>query len=427
MTTKSPTGYSDEMEALHLTEEEATALTTAAMPDSRPRPRPEATTGTAPGIAKRGPRPNRPPQALSADDILLTEDESAAIAEILRDRDPARGGEGGGGAGGGRAHEPVVLRYDLFAGGSRRGDELPGLQIAHERFAQELTGEFRRTVGAEGMFFSEPVVYSKFASVYGRLQPPVALLLANFVGVGCTAIISLEPALALHFVDLMLGGDGAAVPVPSDFSVRGFTPSERGVLRHIVAVMSRALKTAWSDIGKVGLELQQAAADPRLAAIYEPMEMMAELRVRIEWGTVSGTLAIAIPTGFLGQFEAALSRTSTLHAQGPKGPSGASSADSMRLGLEPVRIDLSAILGRTTLTVERLLSLEVGDVVRLDTDPEEPLELLLEGVPGFLALPTVRRGNIAVSIVDEVAPTASDRATSAEGGRGPLFAGGNDD
>jgi flagellar motor switch protein FliM len=425
MTTKSPGGYSDEMEALNLTEEEATALTTAAMPESSPRPRPPE--AGAPAGTDRGARPSRPPQSLSADDILLTDDESAAIAEILRDRDPARGSSGDGGGGGARINEPVVLRYDLFAGGSRRGDELPGLQIAHERFAQELTGEFRRTVGAEGLFFSEPVVYSKFASVYGRLQPPVALLLANFLGVGCTAIISLEPALALHFVDLMLGGDGAAVPVPTDFAVRGFTPSERGVLRHIVAVMSRALRNAWGDIGKVGLELQQAASDPRLAAIYEPMEMMAELRVRIEWGAVNGTLAIAIPTGFLGQFEAALSRTSTLHAQGPRGPTNASSADSMRLGLEPVRIDLSAILGRTTLTVERLLSLEVGDVVRLDTDPEEPLELLLEGIPGFLALPTVRRGNIAVSIVDEVAPTANDRTASSEGGRGPLFAGGNDD
>jgi flagellar motor switch protein FliM len=148
--------------------------------------------------------------------------------------------------------------------------------------------------------------------------------------------------------------------------------------------------------------------------------------VRIEWGPVSGTLSVAIPTGFLGQFESALSRTSTLHAQGNRSPATATSADSMRLGLEPVRIDLSAILGRTTLTVERLLGLEVGDVVRLDTDPEEPLELLLEGVPGFLALPTVRRGNIAVSIVDEVAPM-TDRAAAADGGRGPLFASGNDD
>jgi flagellar motor switch protein FliM len=423
MTTKSPSGYNEEPDPLSLSDAEVEALTNAV-------PAPEqasgASTAQAAGGTSRGTRPSRPPQGLSPDDIRLTDDESAAIAELLRERDSGRSAEGNGSTSQ-RVNEPVVLRYDLFAGGARRGDELPGLQIAHERFALELAGEFRRTVGAEGLFFAEPVTYAKFASIYGRLQPPVALLLANFLGAGCTAVISLEPALALHFVDLMLGGDGAAVPVPTDFVVRGFTPSERGVLRHIVGVMSRALRTAWGDIGKVGLELQQAASDPRLAAIYEPMEMMAELRVRIEWGPVTGTLSIAIPTGFLGQFESALSRTSTLHAQGARTPSNAATADSMRLGLEPVKIDLSAILGRTTLTVERLLSLEVGDVVRLDTDPEEPLELLLEGVPGFLALPTVRRGNIAVSIVDEVAPTATDRAGPAEGGRGPLFANGNDD
>ncbi len=46
---------------------------------------------------------------------------------------------------------------------------------------------------------------------------------------------------------------------------------------------------------------------------------------------------------------------------------------------------MSAILGRTTVSLQDILDLEVGDVVRLDSFHDEPIELEIEGTKVFKA------------------------------------------
>lgn len=339
----------------------------------------------------------RPPRLTPQEqEARLTQEESAAITDLLRrgipdGDDPVRG------PGAARGSEPIVLRYDLVAGANRGDDELPGLQLVHERFAVELSNEFRRAVGSEGLIVAERVVYSKFADIYARLPVPTVLLIANLEGVGCSVVISMEPELAMHFIDLLMGGEGGLVELPGDLIQRGLTQAEKGVLRHVVAIMSRALTTACQDFAKVGLELLRVATDPRHASIFEPSEPMAELIANVEWGEIEGAIHLSLPTSFLAQFDAALSRTAPSN---PHQKAEAGSVDTMRAHLGPVVVSLSALLGTAEMTLERLLSLEAGDVVRLDADPGQPLLIQVEGEPKMRGYPTMQQGNVAVRIED---------------------------
>jgi flagellar motor switch protein FliM len=330
------------------------------------------------------------------DDAQLTQEETSAIADLLRQGlpEPEEATMVGPTVRG--PAEPIVLRYDLVAGARRKGDDLPGLQLVHERYATELGSEFRRALGTEGTLLAERVSYAKFAELYARLTVPTAILIANLVGVGCSVIISMEPRLAMHFFDLLMGGEGGLTKIRGDLASRGFTQAEKGVMKHLLGIFARALKTAWSDIAEVDLDLLRVASDPRHAAIYEPSEAMAELVVHVEWGTVEGSIRMAIPTSFLGQYDDVLSRTATpnhLKAESVN-------IDSMRHNLMPVEVGLSVILGRADMTVEKLLSLAVGDVVRLDADPDEPIIVCVEDVPKIIGYPTVQRGNVAVRVAD---------------------------
>lgn len=331
--------------------------------------------------------PKRPYDDIGA---RLSQEETSAIADLLRqgipetDQQPAPG-------------EPIVLRYDLVGGTSLRVEDLPGLQLVHERYCAELANEFRRAVGSEGMFFAEPVHYAKFVELYARMSAPTIVLICNLEGLGCSAIITLEPELSLHFIDLLMGGEGGAVRLRDDIMTRGLTLAEKGVLRHVVAVLSRALGIAWADFANVGLELQRVGTDPRHASIFEPSEPMVDLAVRVDWGTLEGTIRLILPTSFLARFDGALSRTAA-PTQTPRSESF--NVELMRQNLMPVVVNLSAIFGTTELTVERLLSLEPGDVVRLDADPSEPLVIQIEGEPKMTGFPTVQHGNVAVRIVE---------------------------
>ena len=76
-----------------------------------------------------------------------------------------------------------------------------------------------------------------------------------------------------------------------------------------------------------------------------------------------------------------------------------------RLGV--AEVDLRAVLGRTRSSVRTIIDLKVGDVIRLSTVPDEPLTVLVSGVPKFKGMPVVQHGNMAVKITDAGKPEGS--------------------
>ncbi len=334
------------------------------------------------------PRQPREPEPLSSEEVTAISD---LLSRGIPDADAASPMRGAGG----RGLEPIVLRYDLVANADRGRDDLPGLQLVHERYAAEVANELRRAVGSDGAVYAEPVLYGKFADLYARMRAPTVVAIVTVEGVGCSAMLSMEPVLAMCFIDLWMGGDGAATPLRHDFATRGLTDVEKGIVRHLVAIISRALAFAFRDFAEVSLELVRVATDPRHAAVFEPGEAMAELVVNVEQGPVVGAIHLALPTSFLAQFDAVLSRVAP-----PSRPAKAEagSVDVMRAHLGPIVVNVSAILGTAEMTLERLLSLVPGDVVRLDADPGKPLTVLVEGRDKMRGFPLTQHGNLAVRI-----------------------------
>lgn len=327
------------------------------------------------------PLPNQASAVVSADDILS---RSA----------PRAGGE------------PIVLRYDLVGSSRSESDQLPGLELIHERFARELAAEFRRLIGADGIFSARPLAAPQFAELYSSFQVPTALIVADLKGVGCTCIINMDPGLMMHFLDVMMGGEGGVVSINTSLAVRGFTSTEQGLIKHLVALFSRALNIAWREIADVSLEVQRVATDPRHVALYAPGEQMVELPMTIEWGDIAGIMQLILPMSYLGAFDDDLSRTAT--------PDHVLAAGQFANGvvnaLKPVPVDIAALLGKRELTLREVLGFEVGDVIRLDRDPEQPLTVSVEGVPKYTGMACVVHGNLGVEILDPI-PHDSYRAS----------------
>ncbi len=66
--------------------------------------------------------------------------------------------------------------------------------------------------------------------------------------------------------------------------------------------------------------------------------------------------------------------------------------------LPPVPFDVVAELGRLTLKLSQVLSLRVGDVLRLPSAASDPIAISVGGVAKFDADPVISRGQVAVSI-----------------------------
>ena len=61
-------------------------------------------------------------------------------------------------------------------------------------------------------------------------------------------------------------------------------------------------------------------------------------------------------------------------------------------------VPVKAILGETTVTVNEIIDLQVGDVLPLNTGVNDEMQVLVGDLVKFYAVPGVRRNKIAMKI-----------------------------
>ena len=55
-----------------------------------------------------------------------------------------------------------------------------------------------------------------------------------------------------------------------------------------------------------------------------------------------------------------------------------------------------------------ILEMDADEIVKIDTGPQDPVVLKVEGVPKFLGMPGVVKGNRAVQITDKIKKEEGD-------------------
>jgi flagellar motor switch protein FliM len=67
-------------------------------------------------------------------------------------------------------------------------------------------------------------------------------------------------------------------------------------------------------------------------------------------------------------------------------------------------IEVKAMLGHSQITVRDLINLEPGDVIVLNKKADEPVEVLVEGVPKYLAKMGIYRDHLALQVESFIIP-----------------------
>lgn len=338
----------------------------------------------------------RPPTTGGADpgDVTVSTEEMSALMETIQEGAKSRtlGLDGSG-------ESTDVVRYDLVAARSVGRGQLPTLDLVNERFAGLMADAMRRASGSQASVSVTAAAPIKFVECLGNLPSLTCVQVVELVGLRGTGIITFDPSLLFHIIDMLLGGNPTAVVDASGIlSRRGLTAVERRLFAHLVNTLGKALTKAWDGVAPLGIRPLRAETDPRHVAIFEHAEMVVDTVFDVEVAGCSGKVHIVLPHAALRPIEKKLA-SGLLDA----GPEDASSWKAPLTGLlRDVTCVCTAELGRTTITVRELLSLATGDVIRLDRDPENPITVYVEGAPKLLGTPTLEHGNIAIEVDSKI-------------------------
>ena len=291
------------------------------------------------------------------------------------------------------AENPNEVRQYDFATQIRivRG-RMPTLEMINDRFARQFRVGLFNMIRRTPDISVAPVRVQKFSEYIQNLSVPASLNLVRLNPLRGTALVVFDAKLVFAMVDNFFGGNGRYAKIEG----REFTMTEGRIIQMVLRQAFTDLAEAWSIVAAINIEYLNTEINPHFASIVSPSEVVVVSPYKIEMEGGGGELHVTMPYSMIEPIREALDsglqtdRTARDEAWG----------QSLREEIEEAEVDLVPVLGRSTLSVGRLVDLKAGDVIACDFDGQ--VTLFAEGIPVVRGSYGASRGQLAVKVTQRV-------------------------
>lgn len=242
-----------------------------------------------------------------------------------------------------------------------------------------------------------------YGSYLNNLPDPTPLLVFR-LDQETQGFFDFDFALTFAIFEKLMGGRGQP---PKDDLRNNLTDLERAILRRPLSRILAGYGQAWKEFKPVDPQWDGLELNPNAVYLYPPTETMVVTAFQVDFGTTQGIVNVVVPFRYLKisiprtSYDKHVLKDSSTNLGGggqvsiPPGWPG-------RLG--NAKVPVSIALGRAELLFKELLTIEVGDTIRLDTEISEPLRIKVSGRTKFRGFPGVKDGKLAArvsSVVEE--------------------------
>lgn len=291
--------------------------------------------------------------------------------------------------------EKQVKNYDFARPSKFSKDHLRTLEIIFENYGRllstNLPAYLRKNVQVE-VVNAEANTYSEFANA---LSNPVLLGVVNFSPLEGNIIVELSANLGFTIVDRMLGGGGA--PLERN---RDFTEIELIILERILEVCTNLLVDPWESVISIEPRLERIETNSQFAQFISPGEMTAIITMSVKIGSVEGLMNICIPYS---RVEPVIDKLNTKYwySSMKESDSGAYQ-EVIEDIIDYAKIPVKAMLGRSSISVNDYINIQIGDIIKLDTKVNDELEVYVGNIKKFTALPGATSDSYAVRVTSVI-------------------------
>lgn len=289
--------------------------------------------------------------------------------------------------------EKVVKNYDFQRPSKFSKEHLRTLENMFEHFGRllstNLPAYLRKNVSVEVMN-SEAVIYQEFTNA---LSNPVLLGIVDFSPLDGNIVIELAQNLGFAMVDRMLGGEGN----PLDKS-RDFTEIERVIIERIFTVIINLFIEPWANVVKLSPRLTGIETNSQFAQIISPTDMAAIITMNVKIGSVEGMMNVCIPYGCI---ESVIDKLNTkFWYASMQTLDDKSYKDVIEVAIAKARIPVRAVLGKSTISLNDLLNMQKGDIIKLNSKLDDEMTVYIGNIKKFYAVPGSSADSYAVKITN---------------------------
>ena len=237
------------------------------------------------------------------------------------------------------------------------------LENLHDNFARLLSSTFsgamRQVVDVDTAFIDQ-TTYAEFIM---SLSNPACSYQFTLGPTNGQVVLDVAMPIVFAAVDRIFGGKGASEGVQA----RQITPIEMGVINRIAKRMIEDLEATWEPVFPVEISDVELETNPEFMQITAANEIVVLLAFEVNTSNASGLVSLCYPFFTLESILPRLGQAS--YVQMDVDREKVQRDNRLRLG--GMSLDVRGELGSTQISLGQARALKVGDVVALDSGPDD--------------------------------------------------------
>ncbi len=289
-----------------------------------------------------------------------------------------------------------VKIYDFRRPDKFSKDQIRTLQMMHETFARltttALSAQLRALVSVH-VASVDQLTYEEFIR---SIPNPTTLAVINMDPLKGSAVLEIDPSITFTIIDKLFGGTGESTKIS-----RELTDIELSVMEGIIVRILGNLREAWSNVIDLRPRLGNIETNPQFAQIVPPNDMVVLVTLETKVGEVEGMMNLCIPYITI---EPVISKLSAQYWYSSirKGATDENAAI-IQSRLESVELPIVVEVGEVDITMEELLAIQVGDVIKLpNTKINSDMIVKIGGRKKYKCRPGVIGNRVAVQIGEKI-------------------------
>lgn len=287
--------------------------------------------------------------------------------------------------------EKQVKDYDFERPAKFSKEHLRTLEIIFEHYGRLISTNFpvylRKNIQVS-VSSSETVTFSEFTNA---LSNPVILGIVDFRPLNGNIILELSANLGFAMIDRMLGGQGLPLEKTRDFS-----DIELSIIQKMMILCMQLMREPWKTVVDIDPVMERIETNAQFAQVIAPTDMIALISLNLKIGDAEGFLNVCLPYFTV---EEIMDKLNTKYWYSTMEKSDrVDYEEHIESLIKRVDVPVKAVLGKNQVSVNDFLSLQVGDIIRLNTRVDSEMEIYVGNIKKFTALPGSSRDKYAVRL-----------------------------
>ncbi len=270
-------------------------------------------------------------------------------------------------------------------------EQLGTIQLIHETFARLIGTDLSTHLRAYAQATIISVDQLTFEELIRSIFSPTFICTFRSDKLDGKALLDINLNVVFTILDRLLGGNGTPLG-----TLRQLTDVEAQIMTRVINRILERLREAWIHVIDFSPTLERLESNPQFAQIVPPGDMVLSVVIEIKIHDVTGTMTLCIPYNTVEPIANKFNAASWFAAV-RKEPLQ-TNYDAISQKVKSVFLPIVAELGSTTVTLQDILGLQVGDILMTDSVVKEDLLIRVGNLSKFRGRPGILGKKMAISI-----------------------------